>query len=256
MQEDSLDVLGAFTSLVRTVKEVNKLSFKPLEQWRTYCTTLTKLSDGNSYQCQELRNLSQAKSFYESKHDEFCSSSVTAGMKARLAWSDLRVIRDVISVLATQGWQKSLDEEDCESDNEDTEKMDPLEPIQRLGVRFKVPLESAGVDINKLRDKFYDMMLYTTQFISLATLDYRAVWWRLFHSPNSSSWPNALALCRLLFTLPVSNGKLERISGGGGYQVNKCCSVYPSKYSIQSKYSQVNVTCPCTWKCIEHVYTQ
>ena len=97
MQEDSLDVLGAFTSLVRTVKEVNKLSSKPLEQWRTYCTTLTKLSDGNSYQCQELRNLSQAKSFYESKHDEFCSS-VTAGMKARLAWSDLRVIRDVISV--------------------------------------------------------------------------------------------------------------------------------------------------------------
>ena len=89
--------------------------------------------------------------------------------------------------------------------------MDPLEPIQRLGVRFKVPLESAGVDINKLRDEFYDMMLYATQFISLATLDYRAVWWRLFHSPNSSSWPNALALCRLLFTLPVSNGKLERI---------------------------------------------
>ena len=132
-------------------------------------------------------------------------------MKERLAWSDLGVIRDVISVLANQGWQKSLNEEDCESDNEDTEKMDPLEPIQRLGVRFKIPLESAGVDINKLRDEFYDMMLYATQFISLATLDYRAVWWRLFHSPNSSSWPNALALCRLLFTLPVFNGKLERI---------------------------------------------
>ena len=55
------------------------------------------------------------------------------------------------------------------------------------------------------------MMLYATQFISLATLDYRAVWWRLFHSPNSSSWPNALALGQLLFSLPVSNGKLERI---------------------------------------------
>ena len=98
MQEDDLDVLGAFTS---TVKEVNKLSSKPLEQWRTYYTTLKKLSDDNSYQCQELRNLSQAKSFYESKHDEFCTS-VTSCMKGRLAWSDLRVICDVISVLATQ----------------------------------------------------------------------------------------------------------------------------------------------------------
>ena len=49
------------------------------------------------------------------------------------------------------------------------------------------------------------------QLVSLATLDYRAVWWRLFHSPNSSSWPNVLALSRLLFSLPVSNRKLERI---------------------------------------------
>ena len=86
-------------------------------------------------------------------------------MKGRLAWSDLRVIRDVISVLTTQGWQKSLDEEDCESDNEDTEKVDPLEPMERLRVQFKIPLESAGVDINKLRDGFYDMVLYATQFI-------------------------------------------------------------------------------------------
>ena len=122
-------------------------------------------------------------------------------MKGRLAWSDLRIIRDVIAVLATQGWQKSLDKEDCESDNEDAEKADPLEPMERLGVRFKIPLESAGVDISKLRDEFYDMMLYATQFISLSTLDYRAVWWRLFHSPNSSSWPNVLSLSRLLFSL-------------------------------------------------------
>ena len=55
------------------------------------------------------------------------------------------------------------------------------------------------------------MQLYATQFISLATLDYRAVWWRLFHCPNSSSWSNVLALARLLFTLPISNRKLERI---------------------------------------------
>ena len=102
MQEDNLDVLGAFTSLLCTVKEVNKLSSKPLKQWRTYCPVLTKLCDSNNYQYQELRNLSQAKSFYENKHDEFCTS-VTACMKGKLAWSDLRVIRDVISVLATQG---------------------------------------------------------------------------------------------------------------------------------------------------------
>jgi len=83
------------------------------------------------------------------------------------------VIRDVISILATHGWQRSLDEEDAESDDEFEE--DPLAPIERLGQHFKLPLESAGVDVSKLCDEFYDMLLFATQFISLSTFDYRAV---------------------------------------------------------------------------------
>ncbi len=34
---------------------------------------------------------------------------------------------------------------------------------------------------------------------------------KIFYSPNAASWTNALKLAQLLFTLPVSNGKLERI---------------------------------------------
>ena len=144
MQEDDLDVLGAFSSLIRTIKEVNKLSSKSLEQWKTYYTMLSKLSD-NSYQCQELRNIMEAKSLYESKHDKYCTA-VTTCMKGRLAWSRLKVIEDVISVLATHGWQKSIDEENAESDDDDaeTQREDPLAPVERLGQRFKFPLESAG----------------------------------------------------------------------------------------------------------------
>lgn len=42
-------------------------------------------------------------------------------------------------------------------------------------------------------------------------MGYRAVWWRLFHAPNAEEWFNCLTLVRLLLTLPVSNGKLERV---------------------------------------------
>ena len=69
----------------------------------------------NNYQCQGLSNLTQAKSFYEAKHQEYCAS-VTACLKSRLAWSDLTLIQYTITVLATQGWQKCLDEEECESE--------------------------------------------------------------------------------------------------------------------------------------------
>ena len=55
------------------------------------------------------------------------------------------------------------------------------------------------------------MLLYATQFISLSTLEYQAVWWRIFLAPNALEWSNILTLVQLLFTLPVSNVKLERI---------------------------------------------
>ena len=54
------------------------------------------------------------------------------------------------------------------------------------------------------------MVQYATQFISLSTMEYQSVWWRLFHAPNSSEWSNVLSLATLLFSLPVSNGKVER----------------------------------------------
>ena len=50
---------------------------------------------------------------------------------------------------------------------------------------------------------------YAIQYISLSTLEYRAVWWRRFHAPSASEWANALTLIELLFSLPASNGKLE-----------------------------------------------
>ena len=122
LQEDDIDILEAFTILLRTVKDVNKLSDKLLEHWKTYSTTIkniTTTSSGgkpeNKYQCQGLRNLTQTKSFYEAKHQEYCAS-VTACLKSRFAWSDLTLIQDIITALATQGWQKCLDEEECESE--------------------------------------------------------------------------------------------------------------------------------------------
>ena len=55
------------------------------------------------------------------------------------------------------------------------------------------------------------MISYAIQYIALAVLDYKSIWWRVFHAPNCSEWANVLVLAELLFSLPVSNGKLERV---------------------------------------------
>ena len=62
------------------------------------------------YQCQELLKYAGAKSFYESQCTEFCSRVISC-TRSRLAWSDLQLIHDIIFMLATQVWQKILDQD-------------------------------------------------------------------------------------------------------------------------------------------------
>ena len=93
MQEDDLDILAAFSSLLRTVKELNKLSSGSLESWPTYTATLQKLTVENGetlYQLQALTHVAQAKEHYSSNHQQYCSS-VTSCSNDKLAWSNLQV---------------------------------------------------------------------------------------------------------------------------------------------------------------------
>ncbi|KAL5487067.1 hypothetical protein EMCRGX_G019626 [Ephydatia muelleri] len=176
----------SLTNLLRTVKEVDKLSSCGLERWPTYAATLAKITEEDGkrvYQLQELKCFAQAKEHFTANFNEFCAS-VTTCFRTRLAWSDLQLIRDIIFVMETQGWQKILDDKsEVGIGSEDISL-----PVTRLAEIFRVPLEAA-----------------------VSTLGYQAVWWRLFHAPNCNDWPNLLLLVRMIFTLPVSNGKLERV---------------------------------------------
>ena len=205
MQRDDLDILRALTSLVRTVKEVKILSSKPLDDWEEYSDTLKKIEDGNgSYQEQAVQRLDEAKAYFVSHCPDLCRH-VTDCLTSRLQWTEFQLIEDIIFVLATQGWEKILVEINHEA------KQDILAPLERLGIRFNEPLEAAGVQLKALKGEFKEVLEYANQYISLATLEYTAVWWRVFHSPDAESWCNLTMLAQLLFALPVSNGKLERV---------------------------------------------
>ena len=91
-----------------------------------------------------------------------------------MEFSDHQVMRDIISILATQGWEKKA--EDGIS----------LEFVDRLVAKFMISLEDAQADISKVEDEFYSLLQYIIYFVSLATLYYGAVWWRLFKVPSSS----------------------------------------------------------------------
>ena len=91
------------------------------------------------------------------------------------------MIKDVITVLAIQGWQKILEHDssvDCPSTSTDAqENEDPLNAIDRLTEHFRIPLESANVEVSEIHEEFEGMITYAAQFISLSTMDYQSVWW-------------------------------------------------------------------------------
>ena len=134
-------------------------------------------------------------------------SKVTNCIKQCLEWSDLQLFRDIIEILATQGRQKIVDETQDETDS----STEPWSSITRTSTRFKIPLENARIDVDAILSEFKEMVKYAIQFLSLSTMDYQAVWWRLFNCPCSGEWRNCLGLIELLYSLPASNAKLERI---------------------------------------------
>ena len=201
MQHDDLDILSVLTSLLQSVKEIEKLSTMPLSKWSTYLAVLGKCNESDSvtaYQSQGLKKFVEAKMYFEENYKVYCSK-VSDCLKSRLAWSDLQMLRDVILVLATQGWEKLHQE----SDN--------LDAIDRLVTHFSFPLLKANAEAEAIRNEFESILEYACQYISLSTFEYRAVWWRLFHAPVSTEWVNALTLVELLFSLPSSNGMVERL---------------------------------------------
>ena len=134
-----------------------------------------------TYQCQEMSHFSAAKLYYENHYTEYCGK-LTLCTRDRLSWSDLQVLRDIIFVLATQGWEKALDEKN------------DLAAIDRLVDRFTVPLKAANIQVEDVHAEYDSLVHYAVQYISLSTLEYRAVWWRLFHAPDASEWANAMVL--------------------------------------------------------------
>lgn len=55
------------------------------------------------------------------------------------------------------------------------------------------------------------MVCYTRRYLDIVRQDYKVVWWKIFNSVDAKKWSNVLRVAELLFTLPVSNGRLERV---------------------------------------------
>ena len=73
---------------------------------------------------------------------------------------------------------------------------------------FRTPLEAAGAVVSEICSEFEEVVLCATQFI---TFVYNGVSGSLVAVVSLTEFFRMVTLATLLFSLPVSNGKLERV---------------------------------------------
>lgn len=69
------DILGALSTLLKTVNETYKLSSKPLEQWAPSQPLRGNVAEGGVevYPCQELKRYKKANDYYKDHYGEDCT---------------------------------------------------------------------------------------------------------------------------------------------------------------------------------------
>jgi hypothetical protein len=99
------------------------------------------------------------------------------------------------------------------SDDEQQDQVlqEVLSTVDILVERFRAPLQAKGADIFALREETLAILQYARQHLPIVSKPYRKIWYYLHTCPNAGQWKNALLLCELLFSLPFSNAKVERI---------------------------------------------
>ncbi len=127
-------------------------------------------------------------------------------IRARIEWSDMKMLRAILVFLDTQGWRLSS------SDLEDDGDMDEIrEAIEYITSHFREPFEAKGVDLPNIQDEIEEIVLYARKYLSLGSEGYQRVWYKLHTSPDASKWCNVLKVCELVFSLPFSNAHVEKL---------------------------------------------
>ena len=205
LQDDEVCIVGAIEAVLKTAQAITSLQTVAFDDLTTVKKVLARVQKNSglevTYQGAIFARYDQGVAFLQAHKNEYADSVVSCLKEPVKVQhnSHCDVLSHALSLLATQGWEKP-------------EYVGLIAAaLESLSSHFKVPLERSGVDCSVLQEEWDDMSDYAKRYLSLATEDYRTIWWKLFNAANASKWGNALSLVELLFCFPMANGRLERV---------------------------------------------
>ena len=215
LQEKKLDIVLGIRHLLNSSKYLKKMTGQDPLPWPIVKLVRNRIKEeGEDKVCQGA-----VLDCYTPTTLQTCAAEALADinrldekMRARLEWSDVKMLRAILVFLDTHIWPPPPARgKHSDTDEEEDDLTEIKEAVEYITSRFKEPLEAKGVTLTNIQDEVEEVVLYATKYLSIGREGYQRVWFNLHTAPDASKWPNILRLCELVFSLPFANGHVERM---------------------------------------------
>lgn len=206
-QGEEIDTVASISHIETAKKQLQHLKRKNFEDLPTVKRFLEKVKEAEgtfSYQNITLLSFENAKGAARDAKNSLLGRIKTA-MQSRLEVAENHQVLNAAIILNTEGWERSNE------DGEDLTFAD--DSIVQLYEHFKVPLTNAGMSgsLSDLLEQWHRLLEYAKRYFDPSRTPYLRVWRKIFDSERKTEWNMVLLLVELLFAIPISNAKVERL---------------------------------------------
>ena len=177
LQEDEVCVVRAVECVLKVKWSMDKIKAASFEELPTVKKVMKRAqqddldSSSVTYQSAEINRYELAIDYIKSNRIQWVEAIEACLLKhLKSQASELELLTHAITILSTQGWERSDDS---------TFGYTALDNICQW---FCLPLDKAGVDRSLVKEEWDDIVDYSKQYLNLVQDEYKVVWWKLFNA--------------------------------------------------------------------------
>ena len=212
LQEDQIDIVYGLKQILKSASALQSLAQREPKNWPTVKLVVGRVSDEGGqkfYQGGVLKNFTDDMFTACSRQALSDLQKLDSKMRERLEWTDVKLLRSILVFLDTCSWAVGASSDTSEEMADDM--ADIRAAVEHIITVFRKPLEAKGACLSSLDDELEEVVQFCRRYLDSQLEDYRKVWFKLHSTHDSRKWPTVLLLSELLFSLPFTNSKVERM---------------------------------------------
>ena len=130
-------------------------------------------------------------------------------MRERLEGTDVKLLHSIVVFVHTCSWVVGSSSDTSEEMADDMANIRAA--VEHIITVFRKPLQAKGACLSLLNDELEEAVQFCRRYLDSQLEDYRKVWFKLHSTHDSRKLPTVILLSELLFSLPFTNSKEERM---------------------------------------------